>query len=650
MDVAYARALLQVAPLSAIARAAVRRSVEKLIGHAPSPGVDAEVVRLAADALGRAPRFFTDAPLDEPMRRLFPASAIELHARANRILDGEVMLFGRAAKLSARIDWSRDPFTGEKARDPKLPWELARFGHLVELGAAARIFPELAVRARAQVASQIDNFLADASGDELHTAPLEVAVRAIHWLAAIELCGGASVFPRAFVERLGPALWRKALFLRANLENRGVIAANHLLGELVGLWTIAVALDGAPAMRRLATWAAPRLVAEAARQVESDGAHFEASTGYHRFALELLMAALFVSRSSERGLAIGEVVHRMLGWSRATLAPDGNAPGFGDGDDARVLPLFPRGPREQAHLLAIGACLFGDPELRRHGARPSEEALFLLGPEAAKTWEWVPPSTDAVAFHSPRGGVHVLRGGGFYAAMRAGSYGQRGVGGHAHNDQLALVLYAGARPIVIDPGTASYTGDRLARDRFRGTAAHATVLIGGAEQSPILETRPFALPDRAHGRVVELEELGSIARLTAEHRGYRRLPNRVVHRRRLTLHRDHGLLIVEDELDGRGEVSIELRFPLAVAPGPGAHLADRLGALAQLLPGARADRAVALGDVAALIPLGDLVPRIEDAAVSPQYAHLERAPLVSFAVRPSLPVLLRVAFLRYGET
>src|SRR5581483_9585600 len=99
---------------------------------------------------------------------------------------------------------------------------------------------------------------------------------------------------------------------------------------------------------------------EAARQVEADGAHFEASTGYHRFALELLIAALFLSRSSERALAVGDTVHRMLAWSRATLAPDGNAPGFGDGDDARVLPLFPRGAREQAHLLPIGVCLFGD--------------------------------------------------------------------------------------------------------------------------------------------------------------------------------------------------------------------------------------------------------------------------------------------------
>jgi hypothetical protein len=649
MDLEYARALLAAAPLSAIARAAVRRSVDRLVARKQADvRADAEATRLSADALGRAPRFFTAAPLSASLERECPGAIERMRIHGERILDGELELFGRAITVHAQLDWRRDPTTGEPARDPKLPWELARFGHLVELGAAARVCPELVSRARTLAIIQIDGFLEQAADDSLYRTPLEVAVRALHFLAALELMGGAGTFPRLFIERLGAALWRDAFWLRANLEDRGVVPANHLLGELVGLWAITLALEGAPQMHRLEADAAARLAVEAERQVGPDGAHFEASTAYHRFALELLLAALALQRSSGRGLAIGETVHRMLAFTRATLAPDGNAPGFGDGDDARVLPLVPRGPREQAYLLPIGVTLFGDPELRVPGASLSEEALFLVGPGALATWGWVPASADAFASTSKSGGVHVLRGGGWYAALRAGSYGQQGVGGHAHNDQLALVLYSDGQPIVIDPGTASYTGDRLARDRFRGTAAHATAIVDGAEQSPLHDARPFALPDRADGRLILFEELGGVARLAAEHRGYRRLPARVTHRRRLTLHRKEGLLLVEDELDGRGEVDVELRFPLAISPqlGPGAGLRDRLAALSGLLPGADADRAIGLGSEIALIPLDGLVPCMKDAAVSPWYGRIERAPLVSFNARPNLPVILRLAFLR----
>jgi uncharacterized heparinase superfamily protein len=275
--------------------------------------------------------------------------------------------------------------------------------------------------------------------------------------------------------------------------------------------------------------------------------------------------------------------------------------------------------------------------------------LWLLGPKAEAAWNRTPVSPDPPSSIAPSGGVHVLRGGGWFAALRAGSYGQRGIGGHGHNDQLALVLYADQQPIVIDPGTGSYTGDPVARDRFRGTAAHATVVVAGAEQSPILPTRPFALLDRAHGRLVEYEDLGSTARLAAEHSGYRRLPSSVVHRRRLILYRWERVLVVQDELEGRGEVDVEVRFPLAVTPelrcGP--TTCARLAQLAQLLPEADRARAIALGQTAALVPLGEgPAPRITEAAVAPAFGQIERGPLVSFTARPRLPAVFRFAFIR----
>ncbi len=55
-------------------------------------------------------------------------------------------------------------------------------------------------------------------------------------------------------------------------------------------------------------------------------------------------------------------------------------------------------------------------------------------------------------------------------------------GGHAHSDALALTLSVSGRPLLIDPGTATYTMDAELRDRFRGTSMHNTVMLGRRPQ------------------------------------------------------------------------------------------------------------------------------------------------------------------------
>ena len=71
-------------------------------------------------------------------------------------------------------------------------------------------------------------------------------------------------------------------------------------------------------------------------------------------------------------------------------------------------------------------------------------------------------------------------------------------GGHAHADALSLTLTVSGRPLLIDPGTASYV-DSVLRDRFRSTAMHNTVVVDGRPQA--LPSGPFHWRTRANGRV-----------------------------------------------------------------------------------------------------------------------------------------------------
>jgi uncharacterized heparinase superfamily protein len=663
VDLAYARSLLRVAEPGDLLRVVARRVGERLVRPPSLPRLDDDAVAAAAAALGRAPRLFGTATIADDCRVLLPDTPVRLRARAEAILRHEIELFGVARPLGARIDWRRDPLSGKRCDgdglfpegvDPKGCWELARGGHLVELAAAACVCPELAERARAEVADAIGSFLDDnAVGCGIHYAsPLEVALRALHWLAAVELAGGAAAFAPAFVARLGGALLADGCFLAAHLERRGIVPANHLLGNWVGLYALGLALDGAPFARRWRDDAERALAAEAARQVGRDGAHFEASTAYHRFALELLLVAHLWARAADRPSPVGEPLHRMLVYLRNYVGPDGCEPAFGDGDDARLYPIVPRRAREHAYLLPVGAALFGDPELRVPGQPLAEEALWLVGPAARRVWRWLPALRALPSASFPTGGVHVLRSVRWQVALRSGPYGQKGVGGHAHNDQLALVAWLDGAPLVVDAGTARYAADMVLRDRFRGTAAHSTVVVDGQEQSPILPNRPFALVDAARAPRVQLEDTGLRATLVGEHYGYLRLPSRVRHRRRVMLRRDLEVLIVEDILSGRGAAGVDQRWHLGqpVDRALSASARARLTALAPILGPLDIEAALQVGDGCVLVRAApDVVEvSVETALFSPAYGRVESCPLVSFRALLTFPKILTTFFIRFG--
>jgi hypothetical protein len=605
LSVGYLSALVRVAPAKDLIGAALRRLRPSRRSRLPQRH---EIAR-ALVAFKQAPRLFSSDDLLPLYRTHFPAALARFRQRAERILEGEAEIFGV---------WQRpDP----RHADPKLAWEAARSGHLVELAAAARLHPRLAPHAHAFIQLQIE----DAPED---LPPLEVAIRALHRVAALELTGGAG---EGLLPRLARSLLMEGDFLSRNLEDGGVCPANHLLGDwlgllICGLWTG----NRSWTMRAMAG-----VRAQAARQVESDGAHFEASTAYHRFALELLWIA------HRLGGGLGGVLRRMLDFLRGYLLPDGCEPGFGDGDDARLLPLVPRAPRDHSYLVGLGAALLGESRL---GDMP-EEVLWWGGWRGVSAWQAAPPSVSAPAASFPRGGVHVLRSPGLCVALRAGPYGQNGVGGHAHNDQLSLVVHADGKPLIIDPRTGSYTADPVARDRFRGTAAHATVTVGGEEQSPFFEGRPFALPDRARTGPVTVEDLGRVASLAAEHGGYQRLGVR--HRRRVTLLRELEVLLVEDELGGHGCVPIAVRFPVAGEARPaGARTQQRVEWLAGRAGTLSLDGAVEL-DHAALVPLAGnpLRPRVDDGWHAPYFGRIFQAGVVTLDGLLSLPGAVAVAVL-----
>jgi hypothetical protein len=118
--------------------------------------------------------------------------------------------------------------------------------------------------------------------------------------------------------------------------------------------------------------------------------------------------------------------------------------------------------------------------------------------------------------------------------------------GHAHADALSIELTVLGCPLLIDPGTYTYTGSAVERDRFRHSAAHNTVTVDGAASS--VPAGPFSWASRADARVDEWWTGTLVDAFVGSHPGFARLPDPVLHRRHVLFVKDGYWIVVDSVL------------------------------------------------------------------------------------------------------
>ena len=115
----------------------------------------------------------------------------------------------------------------------------------------------------------------------------------------------------------------------------------------------------------------------------------------------------------------------------------------------------------------------------------------------------------------PDFGLYIYRSDRVYLAVRCGSIGQDGFGGHAHNDQLSITLVVDCNVIINDPGTYTYTRDISLRQRYRSVQAHFAPQAKGLEPGS-LEMGLWRLGDEAKAVCLQFDETCFLGR----HQGY----------------------------------------------------------------------------------------------------------------------------------
>ena len=497
-------------------------------------------------------------------------------------------------EFGVRVDWLREPASGVRwpldfhadvalvrgdGSDVRVLWELNRLGHLLTLGRAyaAGGGEELAEEFFAQVESWAAQNPAGFGPN--WACAMEVSLRAVNLLAALRLFRRSPALGEARLAALLALFDAHGRHVRRNLEYSYIATGNHYLSDVAGLVWLGVCLPELAAAEGWREFGLRELKRELDRQVLPDGADWESSTGYHRFALELFLYTFLLCR--ENGVEVEEEhwrrVRSMLEYLRAYLRPDGRAPLIGDTDGGRFLPLARRGADEHAYLLGVGAAVFKEPRFKVE-AEPPGEVFWLLGAGGLWTYDGLGAACAAPSGPEAFGhaGACVLREGDLYLMLNAGGAGLGGRGAHGHNDALSVEVSACGVSFISDPGTYVYTSDLRARGRFRSTAYHSTVEVDGAEQNTTPEAAPFFNGGEARARLVAFASEGGRDRAVAEHRGYERLAaGRVAHRRSVTFDRRERYWLVEDVLSGAG--THDFRFVFHAAPGREVRLFGRRG-------------------------------------------------------------------------
>ena len=464
----------------------------------------------------------------EAGRKGFLLGRAEILGRAHRLLGGEFSFLNHTRRFSGRVEWDN------RSVSHLWRYQLHYFDYTWDLGVAYwasgdsayyRKFKELV----------LDWIEENPLGHSDGWHPYTISRRVVNWIYARAFFASRLVEDAQFHRRLLQSLHIQCAFLARNLEFHS--GGNHLLANIRALLFGGVCLGGRRAEQwiRRGLWLLHRELDE---QVLADGGHFERSPMYHLIAMKDLIECLVLL--IDNGITVRpewrEKLRAMAEFAEALLMPDGQMPLIND--SARDLMPDPHELIGTAKELGGAAVLF-DRRVFSYLLLGSGQAAVPQSPEE--------PATRSVAL--PDSGYFVLRSGGNSTLIiDGGPIGPDYLPAHAHADTLSFDFWLEGVAFIADSGVYEYAPGPW-RDFFRSTRAHNTVVVDGKDQSEVWGS--FRVARRARPRDIIWITSDTVDYFSGGHDGYGRLPEPVLHHRKILSVRDDFWLIA-DLLTGRG--------------------------------------------------------------------------------------------------
>jgi hypothetical protein len=344
--------------------------------------------------------------------------------------------------------------------------------------------------------------------------------------------------------------------------------ANHALAEALGLFIAGLAF---PSLRDSDQWknfGKKVLEKEALRQVYPDGSSFEHSVTYLQFVADHLLVYYLLGK--EYGERVSESIEQRLravcNFLSSILDAKGNIPSIGDSDDGFLIKLWFGRHNNYFSLLNTCAILFDEPNWIHPAADLDLKTSLLLGSSARSKWQALKAqqSWNRKPRYFNEAGLAIIPDSKFGQEIlfvgNSGPLGLEPLAGHGHADALSFWLSVNGQPILVDPGTYLYHSGGKWRRFFRSTRAHNTIEIDEKDQAE--QVADFIFGHFYRIRNVFLSDENDRIVWRAEHNGYLRLPDPVLHLREITyLKQDQSFRIV-DILKCRGTHNVRLLFHL----------------------------------------------------------------------------------------
>lgn len=365
---------------------------------------------------------------------------------------------------------------------------------------------------------------------------------------------------------------------------------NHYIANLTGLLLAsAFAGDDNPSAKAWERVALRELKLTFDWQINPDGIDFEATTMYHAFAIEMFMYAFILTAKIHGAVSAADVtawLKKELGDGRVAImekmfislddlvSSNGLLPVVGDADSGRYVYLeHGENPdRDRRFLLSVGAALLGEKVIKgAAGTDPLAAKAFFPEFEAIPENDYRKESAGYAV-----SGFYTIRGArdSYSAFINCAPIGTGGLGSHAHNDRLEVLLTVGGEDIIIDPGVYAYTASRYWRGIYRDAGVHATVLLADTQPNRLAPPDAWwGYRDDTQCRCLEWTKEAGKTRFVGESYAYQRLETPIVHRR--TVEGAANELTVVDEFlhhkAGKTDYAAEWNFTLA----PGAHVVGK---------------------------------------------------------------------------
>jgi uncharacterized heparinase superfamily protein len=546
-----------------------------------------------------------DLPIDASVRRRLAAQTAEA-------MEGRFTFLHETAGGDGEIDW--------QANGASQLWRyhLHYFDYLPEAVLASQPWADVERLALDWIAR--NPLGGEAARDAWH--PYVVSLRVTNWMLTMAMAPRGQPISHDWQV----SLLSQVVFIERNLETD--VGGNHLLKNLKALALAGCFCTGSGADRLRSTFVR-QFTDEVARQLRSDGGHYEQSPMYH--AQVLVDAAEVALGLRLSGLALPEALNGCLGRMSTFLGrvchPDGQIAQFGDS----AFNMTPTPAEVMAVVdVARGGRLAG-PVAPRHAPLVSRFGRRKLSAAtAAPAAGDVDDFTTATAWDPQASGFEVLasRDRRYHLIADLGPVCPDDLPAHAHSDLFGFEVSVDGQRVIVDSGVSEYRAGPW-RDYERSTRAHSTVMVDGHEQSECWGS--FRVAERAHVVAGRRFATPHARGVVAAHDGYERLAGPVRHSRAFTFVGERAWLVV-DWLDGAGshewETYLHAHPEVDLVPSPGGGwILVRRAARLRVLP---------FGEGETRIIVGCLDPR--QGWYAPDFGRRQPAPVLIRAATGRLPV------------